>query len=157
MHKHFSQRNCRPPTQQDALSDVVCCSMHGENNLLAHTFYATITQHLWNKKVTDEVEKVVNEEWNMKRFKIKQHTGEKAITKHTPHLNGPEGKKVINERGVLLDIINKYVAKKSPTAREAAESLWLAQDELFAIWQTVELDKSKWQALSRKARKAAEY
>jgi hypothetical protein len=35
--------------------------------------------------------------------------------------------------------------------------LWLAQDELFNIWQTVELDTSKWQALSNKARKAAEH
>jgi hypothetical protein len=157
MHKHFSQRHGRPPAQQVALADVVCCSMHGEHNLLAQTFYATITQHMWNKKVTDEVAKVVNEEWNMKRFKIKQQTGTKAITKDTPHFNGPEGKKVIKERGVLLDIINKYVAKNSPTAREAAESLWLAQDELFNIWQTVEPDKSKWQALSEKARKAAEH
>jgi hypothetical protein len=107
MHKHFSQRQGRPPAQQVALADVVCCSMHGEHNLLAQTFYATVTQHLWNKKVTDAVAKVVNEEWNMKRFKIKQQTGTKAITKDTPHFNGPEGKKVIKERGVILDIINK--------------------------------------------------
>ena len=93
--------------------------------------------------MTDEGEKVVIEEWNMKRFKIKQHTRKKAITKDTPHFNGSEGKKVIKERGVLLDIINKYVTKNSPTAREATERLWLAQDELFDIWQTVEPDKSK--------------
>jgi hypothetical protein len=133
MHRHVSQRHGRPYAQQVALPDVVCCSMHGEHNLLAQTFYATITQHLWNKKVTDEVAKVVNEEWNMKRFKIKQQTGTKAITTDTPHFNGPEGKKVIKERGVLLDIINKYVAKNSPTVRATAESLWLAQDSLFQI------------------------
>jgi hypothetical protein len=40
----------------------------------------------------------------MKRFKIKQQTGTKAITKDTPHFYGPEGKKVIKERGVLLEI-----------------------------------------------------
>ena len=73
--------------------------------------------------MTEEVAKVVNEEWNMKRFKIKQQTGTKALTKDTPHFNGPEGKKVIKEGGVLLDIINKYVAKNSPTSRDAAESL----------------------------------
>ena len=71
--------------------------------------------------------------WNMKRFKIKQQTGTKTIAKDTPHFNGPEGKKVIKERGVLLDIINKYVAKNSPTARATKESLWVAQDNLFII------------------------
>ena len=60
----------------------------------------------------------------MKRFKIKQQTKKKAITKGIPHFNGPEGKKVIREKVVLLDIINKYVAKNSPIAREATESLW---------------------------------
>ena len=62
MHKHFSQKHGRPLAQQVALADIVCCSMHGEHNLLAQTFYATITQLLWNKKVTEEVAKVVNEE-----------------------------------------------------------------------------------------------
>ena len=93
--------------------------------------------------MTDEVEKVVNEDWSIKRFKIKQQTGTKTITKDTPHFNGPEGKKVIKERGVLLDIINEYVTNNSPIAREVAERLWLAQDELFSIWQTVKPDKSK--------------
>jgi hypothetical protein len=63
----------------------------------------------------------------------------------------------IKERGVLLNIINKYVAKNSPTLREAVERLWLAQDDLFNSWLTVELDKSKWQGLSNKARKVAEH
>jgi hypothetical protein len=143
MHKHFSQKHGRPPAQEVALADIVCCSIHGEHNLLAQTFYSTITQHIWNKKVTEEVAKVVNEEWNMKRFKIKQQYGTKALTKDTPHFNGPKGKKVIKERGVLLDIINKYVAKNSPASRDAANSLWSAQDNLSLIWHTVEPDKSK--------------
>jgi len=86
---------------------------------LAHTLHPTITQHRWDKKVTEEVAKVVNEEWNMKRFKNKQLTGTTAITKDTPHFNGPKGKKVLKERGVLLDIINMWVAKNSPIKREA--------------------------------------
>jgi hypothetical protein len=106
--------------------------------------------------VTEKVAKVINEEWNMKRFKIKQQTGTRAITKETTHFNGQEGKKVIKERGVFLDIINKYVAKNSHVAREAAESLWLAQDKLFSILQAVEPDRSKWKALSEKARKTTE-
>ena len=74
MHKHFSQRHGRPPAQQAVFVDVNCCSMHGDHNLLAQTCYATVTQHVWNKKVTYEVAKVVNEERTMKQFKIKQQT-----------------------------------------------------------------------------------
>ena len=59
----------------------------------------------------------------MKRRTIKEHYGKKAITKNTPHFNGLEGKIVIKNRTVLLDIINKYVAHDSPTTRHAAEDL----------------------------------
>jgi hypothetical protein len=82
-----------------------------------YTGNTTDTQHLWNKKVTDEVAKIVNDEWKMKRHIIKQQFWKEAITKDTPHFNGLKGKIVIKNRAVLLDIINKYVARGSPTKR----------------------------------------
>ncbi len=101
--------------------------------------------------------KVVNEERNMQRFKIKQHPGTNKITNDTSHFYGPKRKKVIKERGVHLNIINEYIAKISPTAREAAESLWLSQDDLFNTWQPVEPNRSKGQPLAEKARKTADH
>ena len=95
MNSHFSQKHGRPPLQQCDTKDVCTCSMHGEHNLIAQCFYATFTQNLWDKKTTDEVAAVVNEEWGMKRHTIKQQTGKSPITKDTPHFNGPEGKKVL--------------------------------------------------------------
>ena len=123
--------------------------------MLAQTFFATVTQHLWNKKVTDEFAKIVNDEWKMKRHTIKQQSGKKAITQDTPHFKGPDGKIDTKNRAVLLDNINKYVARGSPTTlRPAAEDLWLAQDKLFVIWRTIEPDASKWLAFTDKAREA---
>ena len=111
---------------------------------------ATITQQ---HNVTEKVAKGVYEEWNMKQFKAKQQTGTKTITKDNPDFNRPEGKKVVKERDTLLDIIYKYPAKRSSTIREATASLWLSLDKLFIIWQTVEPEKSKWQALLHEPRK----
>ncbi len=105
--------------------------------------------------MTDEVAKIVNDEWKMKRHIIKQQSGKKAIIKDTPHFNGPKGKIITKNRTVLVDIINKYVARSSPTTRHVAEDLWLAQDKLFGIWQTMEPDASKWRALADKARESA--
>ena len=59
----------------------------------------------------DEVAKIVNDEWKMKRHTTKQQSGKKAIIKDTPHFNGPKGKIVLKTRMALLYIINKYVAR----------------------------------------------
>ncbi len=98
--------------------------------------------------MTNEVTKAVNEDWNMKRFKINHQTGTKAITKDTAHILMEKRRRRLSRRGVLLAIINKLDAKNSLVAMEAAQRLRLAQDNLFNIWQTVEPDKSKWQDLS---------
>ncbi len=55
------------------------------------------------------------------------------------------------ERVVLLDIIDKYVTKNSATISEAVEGLGLARDRLVDIWQNVEPNKRKKQALSRES------
>jgi hypothetical protein len=100
--------------------------------------------------VTDGVVKIINNDvWKKKRHTIKQQCGKKAITKNTPHFNGPEGKIDIKNQAVLLDNINKYVARGSPTSRQAAEDLWLAQDKLLEIWQPMDPDVSKWRTLAK--------
>ena len=43
------------------------------------------------KKVTDEVAKIVNDEWRMKRHTIRQQSRTHAITKDTPHLMTQRG------------------------------------------------------------------
>jgi hypothetical protein len=85
MHKHFSQKHSNLLDQQVALADVVCCSMHGEHNLFARPFYATITHHLWKNRVTQEVAKVINEELSMERFTIKQQAGQMQLPR-TAHI-----------------------------------------------------------------------
>lgn len=151
MNSHFSQKHGRPPATQVDEKDVVCCSMHGEHNLTAQTFFATAIQHLWDKKTTDALAKLVNEVWSMKRHTIKQQTGKKAITKDMPHFNGPEGKRVIRDRLDAMKIVHKR-----PQNLQEAEELWVALTDLFDIWQRVVDDPSKWQEVAEEARVAAE-
>lgn len=97
--KHFSQKHGRPPLGDVALENIVPCSIHGEHNLIAQTWYATVTQNLWDKAEVDRIAHIVNSEWGFKRHTISKQSGSKVATKKgTPHFNGPEGKIVCSRR-----------------------------------------------------------
>ena len=144
---------------QVEVEDIIACSMHGEHNLLALTWYATISLNLWDKKVTDKVNEIVTEDWHMKHHKIKKQSGKEAIKKNSPHFNGPEGKIACARRQEVLDVVFPGTgpsAGKKAAERELAMALWAAQDDLFAIWRAPISDKSDWLDMGDKAQAAAE-
>lgn len=150
--EHRHQQHGRPPPQLP-LEDIVACSMHGEHNILAQTWYASVQQQLWDKDITDKVTKIVNEDWKMKRFKITRNTGKKAQTKDSPHFNGPEGKIVCARRAEVLAV----VAPPTHQDHQLIIALWEAQDKLFEIWRRpAPADANDWGAAGDEAQEAAE-
>ena len=151
--RHYCQVHGRPPPQLH-LEDQVCCSMHGEHNILAQTWFATVSCNIWDKKTEDLVATIVNETWKMKKHKIVKQTGRKAITKDSPHFNGPEGKVVCERRQEVLDV----VAPPGHQDRELIHALWEAQDRLFECWRApAPADASLWQNAGDCAQQAAEH
>lgn len=150
--QHSHQQHGRPPPQLP-FSDIVACSMHGEHNLLAQTWYATVQCNLWDANTANLVAKVVNEDWKMKRFTITRNTGKKALTKDTPHFNGPEGKVVLARREEVLSI----VSPPGHTDHELVRAIWEVQDRLFHLWhRPTPVDPADWEAAGDEAQKAAE-
>ena len=129
-HSHFSQHHGRPPKFGIDIPNIVACSMHGEHNILAQTWYATVTQNLTDKDKVERVNAIVCDKWNMKRHKSKMQPGNKPSKKDTLHFNGPEGKKVLEQRAEILDIVCP-----SGPIRILSDKLWAAQDTLFEVWR----------------------
>ena len=150
-HRH--QHHGRPPPQQD-FESICACSMHGQHNILAQTWWATITCNLWDAKTTEAVARIVNEDWKMKRFQITKNSGNKAQTKdNTPKFNGPEGRVVLQRRKEILEI----VVPSTHQDRDIIHGLWEAQDAMFATWQApAPADPADWAATGDKAQKAIE-
>ena len=119
--QHAGQQHGRPPLSLVDIPNIVACSMHGEHNIVAQTYFATVTQHLYDNKVVDQINAVVCEEWKMKRHKHQVQT-----TKDTPHFNGPEEKRVLVERNKALDIVFPPSSQdaKVREARADAHLLW---------------------------------
>lgn len=156
--KHWGQQWNRPPLTQVDVPNIVACSMHGKHNLLAQTWFATVTQHLYDTKVVEKVNAVVCDEWKMKRHKHKAQTTKKPTTKDTPHFNGPEGDKVIKHRATVLDIVLPANSGKAVVrdARIQADRLWQLQDSLFETWSRESPATQQGRdALAREAEKAA--
>ena len=130
MHIHFSQRHGKPPPFGIDQPNIVACSMHGEHNILAHTWYATITQNITDKATMEKVNAVVCDRWKMKKHVHKVQNSAKPCNKDSPHFNGPEGVKVLARRKEVLDIV-----LPSGPRREMADKLWEAQDALFESWR----------------------
>lgn len=128
--------------------------MHGQHNILAQTWWATISCNLWDPKTTEKVGKIVNGDWNMKRFTITKNSGKKAQTKdNTPHFNGPEGKIVLKRREEVL----KIVIPETHADHALVYGLWEAQDTMFAAWEApAPADPADWTATGDAAQKAAE-
>ena len=132
--------------------------MHGQHNLIAQTWYATVTQHLYDTKLVEKVNVVVCEEWKMKRHKHQAQTTKHPTTKNTPHFNGPEGKKVMKDRDVVLDLVMPKNSKNAGVRQERAEAdiLWQLQDVLFATWARPDpVLQAGRDALAKEAEKAA--
>ena len=147
--QHFGQMHGRPPLFQTEHKDIVCCSMHGEHNTRAQTWYATVGQNLYSDAMVAAVNTVLHEKWKMNHHKAKKIDPKQGLTKESAlHFNGPEGIVVDARRGEVLDISAK-------NNRVMADALWEAQDYMFSIWRTVEYDPTKWKALADKARAAA--
>ena len=104
--------------------------MHGQHNILAQTWYATITQNLIDKHTLDKVNEIVCDDWRMKRHKHKLQNPNQPSSKDTPHFNGPEGDRVLAFRTQVLDIVLPHGPR-----RALADRLWEAQDKLFEAWR----------------------
>ena len=137
-HSHFPQRNGRPPPFGIDVPSIVACSMHGQHNILAQTWYATVTQNLTNNDVLEQVNAIVCDKWKMKRHKHKLQNPNQPSSKDTPHFNGPEGEKVLAYREQVLDIV-----LPSGPRRALADRLWDAQDKLFETWRRPAADSQE--------------
>ena len=156
--KHKGQQCGRPPLTQVDIPNIVACSMHGKHNLLAQTWYATVTQHLYDNKLVEKVNAVVCEEWKMKRHKHVAQTTKQPTTKNTPHFNGPEGELVLVRRDDVLDLVMPMNSIKTRVREERAQAnmLWQLQDVLFETWsRPTPVDQASRDALAREAEKAA--
>ena len=156
--KQKGQQCNRPPLTQVDIPNIVACSMHGKHNLLAQTWYATVTQHLYDSKLVDKVNAVVCDQWKMKRHKHQAQTTKKPTTKNTPHFNGPEGEKVLLERNTILDLVMPRDSQQASVREERvkADMLWELQDILFETWsRPTPVNQTSRDALAREAEKAA--
>ena len=146
--QHFGQVHGRPPLQQVESEDVIACSMHGRHNIRGNTWYATVGQNLYSAAKVTEVNRILHEEWRMKRHTVKQVDTKKGPLKDAAIVfNGPEGEVVDRRINEVLEVVdaNKIVA----------DELWRVQAELFECYRTVEYDPSKWSDLAEKAKKLA--
>lgn len=146
--QHFGQVHGRPPLQQVESEDVIACSMHGRHNIRGNTWYATVGQNLYSAAKVKEVNRILAEDWKMKRHTVKPVDAKKGPLKDAAIVfNGPEGEMVDKRINEVLDVVDAN--------RIVADELWRVQAELFECYRTVEYDPSKWSDLAEKAKKLA--